>query len=386
MAKPKNNILFVLPQLSTGGTEKVVFELAKKFEEHFIKTYVVAFRQGELEKEFKNTCHGVYIVPKRNGIDSKTMLKIANIIKNKNIQIVNAHHYMPFFYSYLGSRIFNVRKFIYTEHSVAEVELIHGIYKHILNIMLNRNTYIVGVSNEITDSFNKMFPEKKKKFYSIPNGIDIEKFANHGNRNEVLKSLNLSKNNIVIGNVANFRKIKNHSCLIKAFNILAKRVSDARLVIVGSGFHGDLENSEETCRKLIKSYGIESKVRLTGYIEDIPRILSGFDIFCLSSFSEGLPVSILEAMAAKLPVVASNVRGIKEVVFHNQTGLLFPSDDTLALANTFERLISDINLRHRIINNAFDWVIKNHALKGWIKKYLDLFDYNDKVADKLRLN
>lgn len=384
MAEVKNNnkILFVLPQLNTGGTERIVLELAKKLEKLFVRTYIISFRGGALEREFRKTCQGVYKVPKKKSIDFNTMWEIAKIIKRKNIQIVNAHHYMPFLYSYMGSIISNAQNIIYTEHSVAEVELIHGIYKPILGILLNWKTLIVGVSNEITHTFKEMFPSKRKIIKCIPNGLEIERFARAINKEEVRAELGLAIDHMVIGNVANFRTVKNHLCLIKAFNVVIKRLPNVRLVIVGTGFPGDSENSEAECRRLIKSYGLENKVILTGYIENIPRILSGFDIFCLPSYSEGLPVSVLEAMAAKLPVVASNVRGIKEVVFHKQTGLLFPSNDSSALADSLEKLLTDTNLRNEIIENSFDWVIKNHALSGWVAKYLDLFDINYNVLNK----
>jgi L-malate glycosyltransferase len=367
------NILFVLPQLSTGGTERVVLELARHLDKSKFRVYAAYFFGGALEDELGKVCRGIFHVPKKPGFDAGAMWQLAKIIREKEIHLVNAHHYMPFFYSYLGSRVLNTKRLVYTEHSVAEVELITGVHKHIFNALLRGDTLTVGVSEEISAAFRDKFPSKFKKIVSIPNGIDVDQFSNGGNTEDIKARWGFSPQHAVIGNVANFRKVKNHACLIDAFHILNQRLPDTRLVLVGTGFPGDAENTEEACRQLIRSHGLESKVIFAGYTEDIPGILKGFDVFCLPSFSEGLPVSILEAMAAKVPVVGSSVRGIREVVFHNETGLLFPTDDSDALADSLERLLSDSDLRCKLLQNAFDRVNRHHALGAWVSQYQELF-------------
>ncbi|MDZ7697266.1 MAG: glycosyltransferase [Deltaproteobacteria bacterium] len=146
---------------------------------------------------------------------------------------------------------------------------------------------------------------------SIPNGVDIDLFQAPVDRNEVRAEFGISPDAMVIGTVANFREVKNHVCLLKALDILSKSHPELRVLLVGRGFPDDSENSEPGIRRLINELGIEDRVIFAGYRGDIPRILRAFDIFCLPSLSEGLPVSILEAMAAHVPVVGSDVRGIQ---------------------------------------------------------------------------
>jgi glycosyltransferase involved in cell wall biosynthesis len=167
--------------------------------------------------------------------------------------------------------------------------------------------------------------------------------------------------------------VKNHTCLIRAINILKTTYPQIRLVLVGRGYPGDIENSEEEILNIIRTLGMEHRVILTGYREDIPELLKSFDVFCLPSFSEGLPVSVLEAMAAGIPVVGSDVRGIKEVISDDETGLLFPSNNVEALALSLECLVNSCPLREALKHKAFRFVVENHGVKAWVSRYEELF-------------
>lgn len=370
----KVNILFVLLQLSTGGAERVVLDLARNLKRFLFDVHVAFFSGGQLQGAFGEVCEGLFHLQKRNSFAPGAMLQLARIIHERKIDVINAHHYMPFFYSYLGSKILNRRRLIYTEHSVPEVEGIYsGKHKHICSMLLHKTDAVVGVSQEIADTFRKVFPPHSKKIFAISNGINVERFTNRSERDEVRAKWGFKAEHFVIGTVANFRKVKNHACLIRAFKTLSDSYPQVRLVLVGTGYTGDIENSEEEVRKLITSNRLEDKVILAGYREDIPEILHSFDAFCLPSFSEGLPVSILEAMAARVPVVGSNVRGIREVVSAEKSGLLFPLDDNKTLAQSFERLIKDRKLRDNLCENAFTFVSQKHAFKQWVSAYERLF-------------
>jgi len=142
---------------------------------------------------------------------------------------------------------------------------------------------------------------------------------------------------------------------------------------VGRGYAGDEENSEKAARDYVYTHGLEDRVLFAGYREDIPDILKSLDLFCLPSVSEGLPVSVLEAMAAGVPIVGSDVRGIREVVRHGRTGLLFPSNDEAGLARAIESLRGDGGARRRLTEEAFSYVRLEHDLRPWIARYEDLF-------------
>lgn len=374
--RSKTNVLFVMLQLSMGGTERIVLELARNLNEDFFDVYVASFAGGTLESQLRQICKEIFLISKKAGFDLNAMMQLSGIIDRENIHVVNAHHYMPFFYSFLGARVFRNAKLIYTEHSVAEVDMISNWHMHIFNSLLYRTNTVVGVSNEVSEAFRKKFPRHSGKFMSIPNGVDIERFSSRVERLDIRAHWGFSPEDYVIGTVANFRYVKNHVCLVRAFQRLSTVNPNARLILVGKGYPGDLENSEEEVRRLVAFHELEDRVVFAGYQEDIPSILQCLDVFCLPSFSEGLPVSILEAMAAGVPVVGSDVRGIREVVSHNETGLLFPVNDHDALAQQFIQLQNDRELSRKIIRSAFDFVCRNHGIARWTDTYEQLFRGN----------
>jgi glycosyltransferase involved in cell wall biosynthesis len=316
----------------------------------------------------------VLIIEKKQRLDVMAMLKLANIIKEYRIDVVNAHHYMPCFYSFLGTRILNGRRLVYTEHSVPEVESIANCFHgKIFYWMLYRITAVVGVSRAITNKFKEKYPRHAEKFHEILNGVEIEKFSRKGMREEIRNRWGLTKDHFVVGTVANFRKVKNHACLVRALDRVKESYPHLRLLFVGTGFAGDSENSENDVRTLVHGLSLEERVVFAGYQENIPEMLSAFDVFCLSSFSEGLPVSILEAMSAGVPVVGSEVAGITEVISHKKTGLLFQSDNDEQLAIILTELIDNQRLLLFLSTNGVDYIENNHSNDLFSSKYENLF-------------
>ncbi len=369
------NLLFVLLQMATGGAEKVALTIAEHLDRSLFRVYIASFEGGALADRFGEASEAVFHVPRRNGRDPKTVLLLSRIIRENHIDVINCHHYASFFYSWLAARLARAGRIVYTEHSAGEVEDIRHIHKFLCNSLFFKKTgAIVGVSQEIGDAFTTRFPAAEGIVTSIPNGVDVRKFAEAGGRRERLReSFGLSPDDFAIGTIANFRRVKNHLCLLRAFALLGTANPGARLVFVGRGYADDGENSEKEVREYVQTHGLEDRVLFAGYREDIADILKSLDLFCLPSVSEGLPVSVLEAMAAGVPVVGSNVRGIKEVVRHGRTGLLFPSNDETGLARAIESLMGDVGARNRLTEEALSYVRLEHDLRPWIARYENLF-------------
>lgn len=255
----KISVLFILIQVSTGGAERVVLDLARNLDRSRFNIYVAFFLDGALQKNFREVCQEVFDIGKNNGFDFGAMLQIAKIIRSRHIDVINAHHYMPFFYSYLGSKLLSRRRLIYTEHSVPEVEGISSsLHRRICNAMLHGADAVIGVSKEITETFKEVFPTYSRKIVNISNGVDVERFTVHIERDKVRGEWGLLPEHFVIGTVANFRKVKNHTCLIRAFHRLSILYPHVRLVLVGRGYPDDTENSEEEIRRLIHSFKLRT--------------------------------------------------------------------------------------------------------------------------------
>ena len=369
----KLKILFVLLQLDAGGSERVALDLARQFTSGGFEVYLAAFKGGALETAFREVCREIFFINKKPGIDFSSMWRLSQIIGQYRIDVVNAHHYMPCFYSFPGACVLHKRRLIYTEHSAPEVESIcAGFHGKLLNLMLHRIYKVVGVSRLITETFIKGYPRHTGRFVTILNGVEAEKFYQPQFREEVRRQFGFTREHYVVGTVANFRNIKNHACIVRAAARLKDSCPHVRFLFVGTGFPGDSENSEETIRLLISKHQLEDRVVLAGYQENIPAMLASLDAFCLASFSEGLPVSILEAMAAGLPVIGSKVNGIQEVVDNQITGLLFANNNDKELTWLIENLAQGKIAGNRLIENAFVFLKDNHSYSKVYGEYCSL--------------
>ena len=360
--------------MTPGGSERVVLNLARSLDPACFEVYIASFKGGVLEASFREVCREIFIIQKRRRFDFSAMWQLAKVFREKNIDVVNAHHYMPCFYSFFGAKIFNRRKLIYTEHSVPEVEALSAsIHGKVFSGMLSRIDAVVGVSKEIANTFKASYPRHDVKFQTIINGVDIGKFYVRGNREKIRSQWGFGLDHFVLGTVANFRRVKNHSCLVRAAARLKVSHPQLRLLFVGAGYQGDPENSEDEVRKLVTKLDLKHMVVFAGYQENIPEVLSACDGFCLPSFSEGLPVSVLEAMAARLPVIGSAVRGIAEVIENSKTGLLFNSDDDSGLAEAIKVLMELPEASQAMVARAYEYVKDNHDISVWANVCADIF-------------
>jgi glycosyltransferase involved in cell wall biosynthesis len=139
--------------------------------------------------------------------------------------------------------------------------------------------------------------------------------------------------------VARLNRLKDHATAIRAFAAVAAEHPAARLLIAGDG------EERDAIEQLIDSLGLRSRITLLGTRRDVPRLLAAGDLFLLSSISEGIPLTLIEAMAAGLPCVSTDVGGVSEVVVHGQTGLLARAGDSADLAAKLHLLLGDRSLR-----------------------------------------
>jgi glycosyltransferase involved in cell wall biosynthesis len=176
----------------------------------------------------------------------------------------------------------------------------------------------------------------------IYNGVDVERFtARPECRLSVRQRLGLCETDFVIVQVARLDYMKDHMTAIRTMARLVRQVPAAKLLLVGDGPKRALIQAE------IQAQNLEASVCLLGQREDVPELLGAADVALLTSLSEGIPVTLIEAMAAQLPVVATRVGGVPEVVLDGQTGLLASAGDDAALADCLLRLANQPELRRQ---------------------------------------
>jgi glycosyltransferase involved in cell wall biosynthesis len=177
----------------------------------------------------------------------------------------------------------------------------------------------------------------------IPLGLELAELLAQTEPDRTLRqSLGWTEKHVVVGYVGRLVPIKDLETLIAGFETFAEREPRARLLLVGDG---DLRVALES---RVRSLGLKGVGRFVGWRQDLTRVYGAMDVVVLTSRNEGTPVSVIEALAAGVPVVATAVGGVPDVIRHEETGILIPAGNPVALAGELERLTSDVNLRQRI--------------------------------------
>jgi glycosyltransferase involved in cell wall biosynthesis len=239
---------------------------------------------------------------------------------------------------------------------------LRNLYANIMQqVTKHLATRIIGNSPQVLDAF---FPcwRKNVKYVVVRNGIDLKKFSPGLSGGEFRRNFNVPRERVVIGHVGSFRLAKNHTAILESFAGLRARYDNIHLLLVGDGaMRGDVEH-------LIAKLRIADCVTLAGAQKDIPKALAAMDIFFYPSIYEGMPNALIEAMACGLPVVASNIGEIVEVVPKSFEGQLFAADNIEGFADALERLCLDKTLRKELGCVARRHVEENFSLSASAEK------------------
>jgi glycosyltransferase involved in cell wall biosynthesis len=200
-------------------------------------------------------------------------------------------------------------------------------------LLLGRRDRVVGVGQAVCDALVRNEGIPPGRVGLVYNGIDLGRFANDSSlRAPVRRELGLAAEDLVILQVARLDYLKDHATAVRTVRRVAQQRPDARLVLVGEGPEGP------KIRELVGRASLTDRVLSLGLRHDVPRLLAAADLVLLTSISEGIPLTLIEAMAAGLPVVATRVGGVGEVVEDGKTGLLAPAGDDAGLARHLLRL------------------------------------------------
>lgn len=364
-----NNVMQIVQSLECGGLEKMVISLAERLNKKSSCASICCLdKTGELaqEAEYKNI--KVIAVRKKPGIDLPLVIKLAGIFRREKINVVHTHNLGPLFYGTLAARLSRVPVVINTRHGrEAKVSL---------KLLWAMNDNIVAISHDARRrllKFNRINEERIKVIY---NGIDIKKFSEI-NSAQNKKIFNFDSSALVIGTIARLAPEKDQFTLIDAFSEVSQKLDNTRLIIVGDG----------TLRKELESYcrkrNLANKILFLGFRQDIPKILSIFDVFVLSSITEGISLTLLEAMAASRPIVATNVGGNPEIIDNGVTGFLVPPKSPDRMAEAIIKILSDKELAGKMKLAGYKRVKEKFSLDRMTEAYNNLYNYWLHKKDRL---
>jgi glycosyltransferase involved in cell wall biosynthesis len=357
------SIVHVLSSYGVGGQERVALDLAIGQRARGHRVAVISLApppDGAMADEFRE--HGIEVdrVAKRGGLDPTLIPRLALALRRHGADIVHTHNPLPLIYGAPAARLVGAGA-IHTKHGKnpgtrglialrrAAARLVHAF---------------VAVSETTAAQAREQHDAPPARLHVIANGIRLDRYApDPAARAAVRAELGLG-DAYVIGTVGRIDANKNQVLLVRA---LASRLGkDVRLVIVGEGpARADVEAE-------IARLPDPSAVTLTGRRMDVPRLVHAFDVFALSSITEGLPLVVPEAMAAGLPIVTTAVGGLPGVVDEGHTGLLVPVDER-ALGQALGRLIDDRALARTLGANAREVALSRYSSERMVDAYLALY-------------
>jgi glycosyltransferase involved in cell wall biosynthesis len=330
-------ILELLPTSSPGGGPKHVWDLVRHLPKDEFEPVIAAPRDGLLFDRFRDLGLRVVEFPPRR-LGGRHFLLATRLIWELGIDIVHTHGKGPGLFGRLAARWSRVPA-IHTFHGVhysAYSPLGQRIYLA-LERGLSRSTHtIINVSASQHAEALGLRLFRPEQGVVIVNGVDLDEMERRTVQSTIRReTLGLTTDDIVIGNISRFDPVKQIELLVDTVQLLKPRLPHLILVLVGGG------QEEQRIRRLVFERGLQQSVIFTGSLPNTLDMYPVFDLYIAASRKEGLPLSLVEAMAAGLPVVATDVPGHRDVVVHGQTGMLVPPGDTTALATAIASLVSD---------------------------------------------
>lgn len=306
--------------------------------------------------------------------DFKALIKLYRIIRQENPDIVHTHTAKAGAIGRIAAWLAGVPIIIHTFHG----HVFHhyfGRLKTRFFILFERwlsqiTTRIIVISDsQKYDIVTRFRISPEKKVITIPLGLELERFLLINKDNFNLKNeLNIPKKEFLVGIVGRIVPIKNHELLLKAIKLLREQQIPVHLCVVGDGELRDQLN------KSVREKNIFDYVHFIGWRLDMEKIYGGMDLLALSSYNEGTPVAIIEAMASQVPVVATAVGGVPDLITDGVTGLLSNSKDACDLAEKIKQILTDSEMKQKILKNARKLVERKYHYRRLIDDIQNFYE------------
>ena len=342
IAAPTAHVMQVVLRMTPGGTERLVLEICKRVREDFTVTVCCLDDEGEWAEDLRAEGIEVIALRRQSGFRPGVGRRIAALADERHVDLLHCHQYSPFVYGWIASQLNRRLKVVYTEHGRLS-DAPPSWKRRLVNPLLSHfNGEIVAVSHELRDyMLTSRFAAGRVGV--IHNGIEPGPAPSGADRLRARRLLGVDAATFVVMAVARLDPVKDFPTLVDTFAIVRRQLPHARLVIVGDG----PERARlETC---VDAANLGGSVDIIGYHSGVRQLLPAADLYVSSSISEGISITILEAMAAKIPVVATAVGGTPEVLpTADDGGILVPSRDPGRLAAAILSLERDPAMRAAI--------------------------------------
>ncbi len=361
------NVLLLTKHLNLGGIPRYVLDLGGVLTKKGHKVWV-ASSGGKILKELEkeNITHIYIPIMTKSILSPKVILswlKLKNSLKSEKIDIIHSHTRATSSLAYLLSKSLKI-KYITT---------VHGLYKKsvLRKIFSFPGEFTIGISKQTTKRLIDWVGLDSERVKTIPNGIDISKFTECSlTKKEARETLGISSDDFVIGNISRIEKIKGQEMIINSIFHLKNRIPNLKFILIGEGRY------KPELIKLVNNLELKNRVIMLPGLEDVKPALRAMDLFCFTPFDEPFGLVLLEAMAMKVPIIASNVSEVPEILNYGNCGIIIPPGDEKCLCDAIKEVYEEKIATEKMVAEAFERVKNNYsrddAAQGTIKVYEDV--------------
>ena len=351
-------VAHLMQYFAIGGLERMVEQLSASCMTRGVESLVIAYLgdgpvRGALEARGVRTL----LLEGGPGLHPKLVLQLRSILRRERIDILHTHHLGPFIYGAPSAMLAGCRH-VHTEHS-------HELYdrprRRLLGAMMSPLAEVVAVTPEVSE-YRSRFPGTCQV---IPNGVALPP-EDRSMRERGRAQLGVGSEHFVVGCAARLSSEKNHAGLLDAFSQLLERQPSALLACAGDGPLRDELHAHA------RDAGLQGRVRWLGAVEEMGAFYAALDCCVLNSTREGLPLSLLEAMAYRVPVVATEVGGVGELL-SGEAGILIPPGEPERLATALASLAAEPARASRIAANGQARVRANYSVDHMADRYVALY-------------
>lgn len=331
-----------------GGPDKTILLSAEKHDKEKINTIVVYLRDiSDNDFQIGRMAEGrgfKYIeILDRKKLDIKCIIELNGIVRHYKIDIIHGHDYKTDILAYILSILNPKVHLVSTAHGWITNSLKGNLYKWIHMRVLRRFENLITVS-KATKSLMVKSGINDNNIKVIYNAIDEKQWCNTKKHMPLRKELNIPEDSFVVGTVGRISDEKDYRTFLDVAAAIVDKIEDVYFVVIGDGKGNEIQNLVDYTEQL----GIKKKVFFAGYRSDLLNVYKTLDIFLMTSITEGLPNTMLEAMSMEIPVVSTGVGGIPELVVNGETAFLYEIKDIQGLANKVRELIENEELRENV--------------------------------------
>jgi glycosyltransferase involved in cell wall biosynthesis len=357
-------VLHVIETGGPGGAEQMMVHLAAGLGSEY-RSEAALIRDSWLGTALQK--RGVPVTMLRSGFEGSfaTLRNLMKLIRQRRVAILHTHEFFMNTLGLVASRL----------TGVPVVATVHGknyyserFRRRLAYRLVGRSAgQMVAVSDDVREFLVEQVGIPSNRIRVVRNGVPVNGQSSHERLSTLRERLGLDQNARVVGTVGSLYPVKGHKYLIDAAVHVVRRCPDVTFLIVGRG------RLREELEAQASGLGVAPYIRFLGHRDDVRDLLDVCDAFVLPSLSEGMPLALLEAMAAGVPTVATRVGGVGEVLEDGKSGLLVPPGESHAVAESLVTLLEDRTLATEIGEFAREVVARRYSLEGMVQAYQEVY-------------